>query len=219
MIAKLREKNNKIILLGAGGHAKSVIDSIERANKFQIEGLISNDVGESKLESYSIIGCDDDLERIYQAGIKYAFITVGYLGEGQTRAVLYKKLRQIGYKIPSIIDPTAIIANSAQIGEGSFIAKKAVVNSNASIGNMCIINTAAIVEHDCCVEDYAHISVSAVLCGNVKIGRNTFVGANSTIIQGHKIGEKCIIGAGAIVTKDIENGSTIYNRINNSELG
>lgn len=194
-----------IILLGIGGHAHSVIDSIESDGKYSVYGFIDiKDREGERYREHKVIGTDDLLESYFKKGIKNAFVTVGYLGKGDIRNRLYLQLKKIGFNIPIIVDRTAVIAKDVILGEGTFIGKKAVVNSAAEIGKMCIINTGTIIEHDCKVGDFSHISVGSVLCGNVRIGEKSFIGANATVIQGKTIGNKCIIGAGITVRKNIE---------------
>lgn len=193
----------KILLLGYGGHAKSVIDTIESAGQYQIAGVVDVAVSEVNYRGYNVIGCDDDLEEIYKSGIKNACVCVGYLGKGNARNRLYEKLKSIGYNLPVIIDPTAIVAKDAVIGEGTFVGKHAVINSNACVEKMCIINSGAIVEHDCKIGEFSHIAVSAVLCGEVKTGANVFIGANATAIQCVHIGDNVIAGAAATMLADV----------------
>lgn len=201
-----------IILLGAGGHARSVVDSIESGGLYDIYGFLDRGCKTEKIYcGYQILGTDDLLEEYYRKGIKNAFVTVGYMGSGEVRNRLYNRLKTLGFNIPVIVDKTAVVAKDALIGEGAFIGKTAVINSAVRIGNMCIVNTGAIIEHDCVIEDFSHVSVGSVLCGNVRIGRASFVGANATIIQGKSIGSKCIIGAGAIVRKNVEDNIMIYD--------
>ncbi|NLA76487.1 MAG: acetyltransferase [Clostridiales bacterium] len=194
----------KIILVGCGGHAKSVTDAIESAGEYQIIGFIG--VPEERAFSYrgyKSVGTDRDLERIFGEGTTYAFVCVGFIGEGVVRNKLYGRLKEIGYNIPVIKDPTAAIASDARIGEGAFIGKNAVVNSCADVGNMAIINTSSVVEHDCVVGEFSHVSVGAVLCGAVNVGENTFIGANSTVIQGLTVASNAIVGAGSTVLRDV----------------
>lgn len=203
---------NDIILLGIGGHAHSVIDSIEQARQYCIAGFLDTKENlDKEYRGYHVLGTDDMLETYYQKGIRNAFVTVGYLGKGSVRQKLYAELKRIGYTIPNIIDKRAVLAKNVYMGEGIYIGKQAVVNANANIGSMCIINTGAIIEHDCSIGDMAHIAVGTVLCGNVQIGKSTFVGANATIIQGRKIGEHCVIGAGEVVKRDTGDNETILS--------
>lgn len=193
-----------ILLIGFGGHCKSIIDSIESNNQYNICGIldIKEKIGE-QYRGYKVLGTDEDLKHFYDKGIKNVFICIGYMGNSNVRNNLYLTVKKIGFNMPNIIDKTAIIAKDVQLGEGIFVGKRAVLNSNVKIGNMAIINTGAIVEHDSYVGEFSHISIGSILCGNVRVEENVFVGANSTIIQGKNIGKNTIIGAGSIVLNDI----------------
>lgn len=201
----------KIIVLGQGGHARSMIDTIEKEGKYKIVGYVVNEPEEKK-DKYSVIGTDDDLEEIYCRGIKKAVIGIGYLGKGNLRRNLYNRLKEIGYELPVICDPSAIIASDTHIEEGTFIGKGVIVNAGAQIKRMCIINTGAIVEHDCIIGDFSHIAVGTVLCGAVTTGEEVFVGANATIIQGRSIGKKSIVGAGTVIRKNVESNCIICDQ-------
>lgn len=203
-----------IILLGIGGHAHSVVDSIEQAGKYRIVGFL--DIKERQqnfYKDYQVIGTDDDLDDYYRKGIRNAFITIGYMGNYTTRNRLYKHLKEIGFVIPNIIDITADIALDAVLDDGIFVGKRAVVNANAVINKMCIINTGAVIEHDCYVGEYSHLAVGSVICGNVSIGAQTLIGANATIIQGISVGSNVIIGAGTVITKVIHDNTIKYGNI------
>ncbi len=190
-----------IILLGAGGHARSVIDSIIAGKKYRVVGYSDNH--EYYDGKYEVICNDSGLEQLYLSGVHYAFVCIGYLGNNDIREQLYERLKQIGFHIPVIIDPTAAIAVDAVIGEGTYIGKCAVVNSNANVGKMAIINSGAIIEHDCAIGEFTHISVGSIICGGSQVGRAAFIGANATVIQQLNIGERTIIGAGSVVLSDI----------------
>lgn len=199
-----------IILLGLGGHAHSVVDSIEQAGQYHIAGFLdTKEVQGRYFRNYRVLDTDTALEKYYAAGIRNAFITIGFLGHGNVRNRLYQQLKKIGYRIPNIIDNSATVALDAGLEEGIFIGKRAVVNANAYIQKMCIVNTGAIIEHDCQVGEFSHIAVSSVLCGEVSVGKETLIGANATVIQGRKIGSNCIIGAGITIRKNIEDGQVI----------
>lgn len=200
-----------IILIGIGGHAKGIVDIIEKQDRYHIVGFVNKN-GENKYyKEYEVIGDDNDLETFYlENGVKQAFISIGYMGDSDLREKLYERLKSIGYHLPIIIDQTAAIAENVLIGEGTFIGKNAVVNANAKIGRMCIINDGAIIEHDCSVGDFSHVAVGAVVCGMSKIGERSFVGANATVIQCVDVGNCVIIGAATVVLSDIKDNTTIY---------
>lgn len=197
----------RLLILGMGGHARSVVDSIRQMNQYEVVGFVdkeaSNDYDVIQMQ---YLGTDNDLQELFDAGIRYAVIGIGYLGRSTTRNILSDKLNKIGYSLPTIIDPSAMIAEDVMIGEGTFIGKGAIINTNVHVGKMCIINSGAVIEHDCEVGDFSHISVGSIMCGGVIVGKSTFVGANSTIIQEIKIGNECIVGAGTVVTKNVESG-------------
>lgn len=197
---------DKIVILGSGGHAKAIVDTIENDGKYEIAGFISNGtIGEMVYKGYSIIGTDLQAEAIFSMGIKKACMGIGFMGQSSLREKIFTHYEEIGFIFPTIIDPTATIANGVIIDDGTYVGKRAVVNSDAKVGKLCIINTGAVIEHECTIDDFSHISVSAVICGQCYIGKQTLIGANATVIQNVHIGSNSIIGAGAVVTRDIEN--------------
>lgn len=193
----------KIILIGSGGHGKTIADTIEKLQLYEIEGFIGEEeIGKVVYKNYCIVGHDNDLESIYNKGIKNAFICIGFLGKPSNRNKIYNELKRIGFNIPVIQDNTAIVADNIIIGEGTYIGRNAVINSESKIGKMCIINTSSVIEHECIIGDFSHISVGTVLCGQVNIGNDSFIGANATVIQQVKVGNKVIVGAGSVILKD-----------------
>ncbi|WP_352418293.1 acetyltransferase [Proteiniborus sp.] len=202
---------NDIILIGGGGHCKSVIDSIEESKEYNIVGILDlpDKVG-TEILGVKVIGTDDQLEYYYKNGAKYAFLTVGSIGDVTLRKKLYSISLDIGYRFPNIIDNTAIISEKIQIGHGNYVGKGAIINSDTVIGNNCIINTGVIIEHECSIGDFCHIAPGSVLSGRVIVGRSSHIGTNSTIIQNINVGENTIIGAGSVVIKDIGDNRKAY---------
>ncbi|MCI9077636.1 MAG: acetyltransferase [Lachnospiraceae bacterium] len=198
---------DKIVLVGFGGHAESVIDSIEASGKYEIVGYTDTN-NKINCRGYTYLGNDENLESIYLEGIHNAFITIGYMGKNDLRDKLYYMLKKTGFNMPVITDPSAIISSSAEIGEGTFIGKGCVLNTGSKIGRMCIINSCALIEHGSVVNDFTHIAVRSALCGNVTIGSHCFIGAASIVIQGITVGENVITGAGAVVTSSLPDGCT-----------
>lgn len=185
-----------IILVGYGGHAKSVADCIERQKEYRIVGY--TDIEEHK-SAYKYLGTDDILEEYYARGVRNAVVCVGYLGKGALREKLYALLKGIGYSLPVIVDSSSIVAETAEIGEGTFVGKGVIINAEAQVGKMAIINTMALVEHECVVEDFVHVAVAAILCGQVHVGKAAFIGANATVIQGRRIEPRQIVPAGVTI--------------------
>lgn len=202
----------KILILGMGGHAHSVVDVIEREGKYQIAGYIVNDEEvRKKQDDYPIVGKDINLKELYAKGIHYAAIGIGYMGKGILRRKLYEELKGIGYSFPVICDPSAILSRKTKVEEGTFIGKGAIINAGAIVEKMCIINSGAIVEHDCYVKEFSHVAVGTVLCGGVHIGSDAFIGANATVIQDITVGNMCTIGAGEVLRKEMSDNMIYRN--------
>ncbi len=202
---------NKIVLIGGGGHCKSVLDAAKRMDIFSDIVITDPDIAPgTEILGSRVVGTDAVLPRLRSEGVKYAFITVGSIMSTLLRHKLTEKAEELGFSFAKIIDPSAIISEYAKIGAGSFIGKNAVVNADVVVGSHCIVNTGTIVEHECKVGDFTHISVGTVLCGNVEVGTDSFIGAGSTVIQGVRIGCCSIIGAGSVVTKEIPSNVKAY---------
>ncbi|WP_273130286.1 acetyltransferase [Bacillus weihaiensis] len=203
--------SKKILLIGGGGHCKSVLDALLTTDKYSKIVIIDQkeNIGETIL-SVPIVGCDDDLPRLYQQGFTEAFITVGSIGNPKLRVQLFNLVEKIGFHVPNIIDETAIISKYANLSRGVFVGKNAVINAGSFIHKGAIINTSVIIEHDCLVDEFSHIAPGTVLCGDVKIGNRTHIGANSVIKQQTSIGENTIIGMGSTVLTDIGNNTIAY---------
>lgn len=193
--------NKKIILVGGGGHCKSVIDVAESAG-FQIQGLldIPENVGK-KVLGYSIVGTDDQIPDYVNDAL--FIVTVGHIKDAALRIKLHQKIDDAGGTLATIIASTAHVSQYAQINEGSVIMHQAVVNADAIIGRGCIINTFANIEHDVKIGDYCHISTGAMINGNCVVGNETFFGSQSVMVNGVEIISGCVIGAGSLIRKNI----------------
>lgn len=200
--------NDKLILLGGGGHCKSVLDTIISYYKYKEIIVVDKNehIGQQILVT-NISACDDDLEKLYNDGYGDAFITIG---DNNIRKSIHTKLCEIGYNIPNIIDKTAVISSSTQLSAGIFVGKNVIINAECTMGNGIIINSGAIVEHDCHIDAFSHIAPGAVLCGGVTIGELSHIGANCSVKQSVKIGRNTIIGMGSIVVNDISDGVLAY---------
>ena len=191
----------KILLIGGGGHCKSVIDVIEQEGKFEIAGIIDNNSCDDIL-GYSVIGNDSSLEDLCLK-YKYAFVTVGQIKSPNSRIELFQLLNKLKFIIPTIISPRAYIAKGVTIGDGTIIMHDVVINSDASIGKNCIINTKVLIEHDVTIKDNTHISTAAVINGGVNIGQKCFIGSNSTTKEYITIKDNSFIKAASLVRNDI----------------
>jgi sugar O-acyltransferase (sialic acid O-acetyltransferase NeuD family) len=190
---------NKIILIGGGGHCKSVIDVIEKEAKFEIAGIVDkSELLNSKVLGYPVIGTDYDLENLAKK-YEFALITVGQIKSPSLRIKLYDLAIKAEFKLPVIVSSNAYVSKHSKIGDGTVIMHNAIVNANTYIGCNCIINSKALIEHDCLISNHCHISTNATINGGVEIGSNCFIGSNVTTKNNIKIDENSFIKAGDIV--------------------
>lgn len=203
--------NRKLLLIGGGGHCKSVIEVLEEENVYHAIGIIDrSDKRDTLLFDYPVIGSDEDLETLYLEGYKEAFVTIGSIGDSSKRIAIYKRLTDIGFTVPNIISKTALISNRLVIGKGNFVGKGVIINTSVTIGDNNILNTGSIIEHDCLILDNSHIAPGVTLSGGVKIGSESHVGTNATVNQYLSIGSNTIVGAGSVVVKNIGNNVIAY---------
>ncbi|MDA7704751.1 acetyltransferase [Candidatus Pelagibacter sp.] len=190
---------NKIILIGGGGHCKSVIDVIEQEGKFKIAGIVdsSNLLG-SKILGYKVIGKDLDLESLAKK-YQYALITIGHIKSPIPRIKLFDLAVKTGFKCPSIISPNAYVSKHSKIGNGTVVMHHAIINANTSIGDNCIINSKALIEHDCLISSHCHISTNTTINGGTEIGLRCFIGSNVTTKDNIAIKEDSFIKANTLV--------------------
>lgn len=195
----------RVIGLGAGGHAKVVIEILRLAGQYELVGLLDADParqGES-VEGVPVIGDDSQLGSLYEEGVRYAFIGLGSAGDLAPRRRLYEKVRSLGFEVVRAIHPKAVIAASAQLGQGATVMAGAIINPAARLGDNVIVNTGAIVEHDCVLEDHVHLATGARLAGKVHVGQGSHIGIGASVRQGIHIGRESVVGAGTVVVDDV----------------
>lgn len=201
----------KILLIGAGGHCKVVIDLLLVSKEYDVIGIIDlkEKIGE-KIFGIKVLGPDSDLPTFYKKGIKYCFVSLGSTGDPSLRVKLYNIAIKTGFMFPNLIHPSALISRQAKMGCGNYIAPKVVINSGAQIGNNCIINTGAIIEHDCKIGNFVNLCPGSLLSGSVNIGDYSHIGTGSIVSHGLTIGTRAIIGVGSVVVKNIPNSVVSY---------
>ncbi len=194
----------KVVIIGAGGHAKVIADIIEKSGD-EIVGFLDDDKkkGTNIIKEYKVLGDFNNRFPLAIANSGYEFIIA--IGDNKKREEIS---HSPNLKFYTAIHPSAQIGLDVEIQEGTVVMANACINSSAKIGKHCIINTGAIIEHDNIIEDFVHISPNVALGGTVKIGKSTHVGIGSTIKNNITICENCKIGAGAVVVKDIKEEGT-----------
>jgi sugar O-acyltransferase (sialic acid O-acetyltransferase NeuD family) len=188
-----------MILYGASGHGKVILDILECSGVHPIE--IWDDNPPLSFCGYKVVKPEPELNQYKQK------IVIG-IGVNETRKKVVAKLDK-SITFGNAIHPSAIISKHSNIGEGTVVMAGAVVNPATTVGKHCIINTSASIDHDCELGDFVHISPNATLSGNVRVGEGTHIGSGAVSIQGIRIGKWCTIGAGAVVIRDIPDYATV----------
>lgn len=200
-----------VIGLGAGGHARVLVEILRASEEWELAGLLDRDpaLTHTRVGGVPVLGNDDLLSDLWQQGVQHAFLGIGAVRDTHARRALFERTKKLGFTFIPVIHPRAIVAPSAQAGEGAAILAGAIVNTDATLGVNVIINTGAIVEHDCRIGSHAHIASGACLAGGVLVGDGAFLGAGCTIRQGLTVGAEAVVGAGAVVIKDVPAGATV----------
>ena len=192
----------KLILIGAGGHAKSVADSLDQ-QKYKLCGFIDQNKKGTHL-GLPVFGTQ--LEDIPDYKAYSYFVSIGDVGY---RKMWFDKLMQEGLNIINIIDSSAMISSSVKMGVGNFVGKMAVLNTDVEIGNNNVINTKALVEHECKVGNHNHLSTNSVINGNVIVEDGVFLGSSSVCNGQLKIGHDAVIGSGSVIIEDVPAMTTV----------
>ena len=192
----------KLIMIGAGGHAESVADSID-TNRYELVGFIDSNKTGSHM-GLPILGKEITAVHGYEA---YAYFVS--IGDVSYRELWFKKLQELQLTIINIIDKTAIISNSASIGIGNFIGKLAIINAGAKVGDNNVINTKALIEHECRIGSHTHLSTNSTINGDVVVEDSVFFGSTAVCNGQLKIGHHAVVGSGSVVIKDVEPWTTV----------
>lgn len=181
-----------IYLYGASGHAKVIIDILEK-NNIIISGLIDTNPSITTLMGYPVVS---ETTEINQSNIGF-LISIG------NNSIRKRLAGALNCQFTNAIHPAAVLSIQLRLGTGNVIMAGAVVNTDVSVGNHVILNTNCSVDHDCRIDDFVHVSPNAALAGNVEVGEGAHVGIGACVIQGIKIGRWATIGAGAVIIRDV----------------
>ena len=201
-----------IILFGAGGHARSCVDTIESNAEYNIYGFLglSEEVGKVQL-GYNIIGTDEIIGTL-RSSCDFAIVAIGQIQSAEKRIALFELGKKYAFNFPAIIAASANVSPHAVIGEGSIIMPGAVVMPGTKVGKNCIINSRSLLEHDVIIEDHCHISTGAVINGGTTIGQKSFIGSGAVLKEGISLGERCFVGMGSVLTNHLEIGERFLGK-------
>lgn len=191
----------RVIIIGAGGHGKVALDTLQKSG-FKVLGFLDDDKEKQDMFIHGVkvtapVGHMNQLAQQLPMG---AFVAIG---DNFTRKEVFLRLKQLGFDLAKVIHPQSYVYDKSKIGDGALIMPEAVINIDAVIGENCIINTGAVIEHECVIGDHSHIASLACLSGGVSVGETALIGAGAVILPKVKIGKGSIVGAGAVVLRDV----------------
>lgn len=200
---------HQIIIIGAGGHAKVAIDTLN-AMGVSIIGITDQDSSThgSTVCRLPVLGDDHEITK-YPTDRVRLVNGVGSTRVSKLRQRLFQQFQKQGYVFHTLIHPSAIIGTDASLGEGVQIMAGAIVQPECRLGDNIIVNTGAQIDHDCIIGNHVHIAPGAILSSGVRVGKMSHVGAGATVIQNITIGDESMIAAGAVVVRDVPNKAQV----------
>ena len=200
-----------IVVLGAGGHAKVVIEILEAVGGWKIEGLISDKADPTRtVAGYHIIGGDADWARIIDSGITHAAMGLGGWTDNQARWDLFERAAAAGFQLVSAVHPSAIVSPSVRIGEGSMVSPGAILHAEVEIGRNTIILPGSTIDHETVIGDHVLVATGVTVGAQVEIGNGAFLAISSAVTSRTRIGAGALVAAGAVVIADVEAATTVF---------
>jgi len=198
-----------IVVYGAGGHARAVLELMERSAINPIVGIVDDnpELWNTKIDGISVVGNIEKLGHLIK--VLHARRAAIAVGDNVLRKKFGDHARSLGLRLPVLVHPAAYVSPKAQLGDGTVVMAGAVVGAHARIGELGIVNTRASVDHDCCLGDAVHIAPGVTLAGNVTVGNHTLVGVGACVLPGLCIGDNAIVGAGSTVIRDVPSDTTV----------
>jgi sugar O-acyltransferase (sialic acid O-acetyltransferase NeuD family) len=201
--------NKSLILIGGGGHAKVLIDTLQQLGE-NIIGILDKTKKKGLLiANVEVLGSDEDIENYSPEKIEL----VNGLGSIKTtnqRRKIFEYFTAKGYHFRSVIHPSAIISTSAKLSQGVQIMAGVVVQTGCEISENCILNTCCVVDHDSQIKAHSHLAPRVTLSGSVSVGIGTHIGTGAVVIQGICIGDHVTVAAGSVVIKNVAENSIVY---------
>lgn len=205
-IAAASSSMAELILLGGGGHARSVLAAL-RAEEVTVLGYLAPQEGDlgadcPYLGDDGVLATLDPDEVLFVNGL-------GSTSSTRARRDIYERAVARGFRAAQIVHPRGFVDPGAELHDGVQVLAGAFVNTGAVIGENVLINSGAIVEHDAVVGAHVHVSPGAVVAGGVRIGHGAHIGLGARVIQGVSLGSGSVVGAGAVVIADVPTGAVV----------
>jgi len=200
------ERPLKLVIVGAGGHAKVVLEVFRALGLHQVVGFVDPHPPGPEVLGLPVLGGDEALVRLRREGVEAAFVA---LGHNRVRQRIGADLAAMEYALPSAVHPSALLSPSARLGAGIVVMARAVVGTDTALSDFVILNTGAVLDHDNHVGLAAHVAPGCALAGTVRVGARALVGVGSAVRPGISIGDDAVVGAGSAVVADVPPGARV----------
>lgn len=200
-----------ILIFGAGGHAKVIVDIIEKQGKYNIAGFVDKYCSKNTVfMGYTVLGDDSSLKDIV-SNYEICGGVIG-IGDNSIRSKVRDLIIQVipNFEFINCIHPKSILGKDVTLGGGNVVMAGAIINPSTKIKNHCILNTNSSIDHDGLMSDFSSIAPNTTVGGSVKIGDYSAIGIGANIFESIKIGRNCIIGGGSRVCHDTKDNSIYY---------
>ncbi|MGA2441852.1 MAG: acetyltransferase [Tepidisphaeraceae bacterium] len=197
-----------VVLIGAGGHGRVVLDILRTAGVHRPIGFLDADpqLTGQEVGGLPVLGQVNLLPKLKSQKVKGAIISIG---DNHPRLQYFRKISEQGFEMVNAIHPGSCISETARLGHNVVVAAGAVISTDVNIQDCVIVNTSSVIDHECQIGRAVHICPSATLAGRVSVGDETFIGMGCNILQCLKIGANAVVGAGAVVIQDVADGATV----------
>ncbi|MFN6980436.1 MAG: NeuD/PglB/VioB family sugar acetyltransferase [Brevundimonas sp.] len=205
--------NSSAVLIGGGGHARVVLDTLLGMGRL-CRGVIAQ--ASPDLLDIEYLGGDEAALRHFPNGAQAAMGVGGTPRQGASgtalRRRIYEQYREAGFTFPALVGRGVILAPDVEIEDGGQIIAGAIIQPNVRIGQNVLVNTGACVDHDTVIQAHAMVGPRAVLCGGVIVEEGAYIGAGAVVLQGIRIGADSVVAAGAVATADLPTGGYVSRR-------
>ncbi len=192
--------NHATVIVGAGGHAKVIVEILRHAGRFRPVACVSPTRRIETVLGVPVVGSDDALPLLFRHGVRHAFVAIG---DNALRCRLIDNVKRLGFSLATAVSPAAHLAASCRIHPGAALMPGCCVGSDTLVAEGVIVNTGAVADHDCQLLQCCHVGPGASLAGSVHVQPLAFVATGATVIPNRTIGQSAIVGAGAVVVRDI----------------
>jgi len=197
-----------IVIVGAGGHGRVVLDILRASNLHRPVAFIDADpaLAGSRVGGVPVAGQANLLPKLRSQKVKGAIIAIG---DNRARVRYARMAAEQGFELINAIHPSAVVSPTAKLGQNIVIAAGAVIGTDAELSDSVLVNTSAVIDHECRIGEGAHLCPAAALAGRVRVGDGAFVGLGCRVIQCLSVGAHATIGAGSVVIRDVPADATV----------